>query len=1376
MTSIQQTPKTDDELIRCSGDLITFSLSTSKPKKGNAFLRTNLAHSKIHRREIIDCVEFDKPRLDADWYDIKMVKLSETNFSITLPLIEIGTFSAKTFFKEQNNEKILWPDGENVKIKVEPAHTIAANSIYTAFIRQFKNSNRIDKKNSSHSSGTFRNFINQLDLIINIMGFKNIQLLPIHPVPTSFAKMGEYGSPFAVLDLKNVNPAYAEFDKSATPMQQFEELVDAIHLRNAKIFLDIPINHTGWASWLQIHHPEWYIHNPDGTFKSPGAWGVVWEDLSELDYKHKKLWEHMADVFLFWCRRGVDGFRCDAGYMIPSPVWEYIVAKVREEFPNTIFMLEGLGGKISVTERLLTKADLNWAYSELFQNYDRSQIENYLPSCITRSEKKGLQIHFAETHDNCRLAAKSKQYAKLRTAIAALFSQNGGFGITAGVEWFATEKIDVHQLNSLNWDAEENQIDFIKKLNNILINQPAFFDGAKLKMIQQGEHNGIVLLRQTENDNETILIVANLDDQNESFISWLTEQYPKTDFFDLISEREIIAENLGALSGFYAKPGEIFCLAISNSKYNTSIIENQRFKEKALSIINYQAGNTFDLSFTELQKKPENFISKITNLPVSLCVTKWNYPQDLKRKVVVPTSHFLLLQSEFPFNVKVFDEEKVLKSESSLLAEKNFVLLTPDTFSENKEHLLKFTFYKQEKAEHVESKILVLSHNKNITLKSRYSKKDVLHKNAYALLTNGRGAMAQVRGEWAVLKSKYDSFLAANLHPDCPVDRHVLFTRCRAWIVCSDYSCEINIDNLVYFEKISNNSAKWRFTLPVGQGKTVDLDIILEMLEGKNISIVKFCRLQSTKNVDCKLNSKTPVKIIVRPDIENRCFHHVTKAYTGLEKEFPESVKSEEKGFSFSPPKKPAFKMTASKGKFVVEPEWKYMVHLEEETERNLEDHTDLFSPGYFSFGLNDRENVKISAGTIETMTARNTHVISLETIENHQIINSIKQFIVKRDDSLTVIAGYPWFLDWGRDTLIALRGIISAGFVSEAKDILKQFAKFEKNGTLPNMIRGDDQSDRDTSDAPLWFFVACSDYIKTTGENNFVDEICGKRTIREVLESIIENYITGTPNGIKMDEKSGLIFSPSHFTWMDTNHPAGSPREGYPIEIQSLWYFALEFYFKISEEKKYKKLSEKVEISISELFTQSQNNCLSDCLHANSNTPAQLADPDDAIRSNQLFAVTLGAVKDKKLCEKIISASEQLLIPGAIRSLADVPVSHPLPVFRNGELLNDPVNPYFGNYTGDEDTQRKAAYHNGTAWTWPFPSFAEALLITYGDKASDTAKSILLSSQEIIEKGCILQIPEILDGNFPHALKGCGAQAWGITELYRLLKSTYLI
>jgi glycosidase len=103
----------------------------------------------------------------------------------------------------------------------------------------------------------------------------------------------------------------------------------------------------------------------------------------------------MADVFITWCRRGVDGFRCDAGYMIPVAAWRYIVAKVRDQYPDTIFLLEGLGGKISVSRDILNRANFNWAYSELFQNYDRNQIEAYLPGANEISASDGITVHFA---------------------------------------------------------------------------------------------------------------------------------------------------------------------------------------------------------------------------------------------------------------------------------------------------------------------------------------------------------------------------------------------------------------------------------------------------------------------------------------------------------------------------------------------------------------------------------------------------------------------------------------------------------------------------------------------------------------------------------------------------------------------------------------------------------------------------------------------------------------------------------------------------------------------------------------------------------------------------------------------------------------------
>ena len=157
-------------------------------------------------------------------------------------------------------------------------------------------------------------------------------------------------------------------------MTSFANSPAAAHALGARVFLDIVINHTGWGAVLQENHPEFFLRNPDGAFVSPGAWGVTWEDLVELKQDDVALWDIIADALLTWCRRGVDGFRCDAGYKIPVPAWQYIIARVQEEFPETIFLLEGLGGSWEATETLLTEGGMQWAYSELFQNYSGREV------------------------------------------------------------------------------------------------------------------------------------------------------------------------------------------------------------------------------------------------------------------------------------------------------------------------------------------------------------------------------------------------------------------------------------------------------------------------------------------------------------------------------------------------------------------------------------------------------------------------------------------------------------------------------------------------------------------------------------------------------------------------------------------------------------------------------------------------------------------------------------------------------------------------------------------------------------------------------------------------------------------------------------------
>ena len=518
-----QDPSPNDFLLKWRGDRLAVTLTLDAPRKGRAAFRTNIGHARVRRREIIAETERGETPMARAWTDIPLPEVAPGVFRADIPLDEVGVFSGKACFFPEGSNVPEWPEGRNTHIKVESAETRKNNSIYTVFPRQF---------------GSFREIVRRLPLIMDTMGFRLIQTLPPFPVPTTYAVMGEYGCPFAALDFYSVDPAMAEFDEYATPLDQFRELIDAVHARRGLFLVDLPANHTGWASTLQTHHPDWFHREADGHFVSPGAWGVKWADLVELEYSHPELRAYMADVFLFWCRNGVDGFRCDAGYMIPAETWEYIVARVREEYPDTIFMLEGLGGDLRVTDRLLAESNLDWAYSEVFQTYDRGAFEWYLPGAIARSEKYGTLVHFAETHDNDRLAKGGETYAKLRVQLSALLSWQGAWGMANGVEWFCREKIDVHGKNDLNWGAKSNMVELIAKLNFILATQPSFEGASHLEIVTRGDGNTLAVVREKAG-LPPVLVLANLDCQKEAHVEWDLRRFPAGDAFDLITQRKV---------------------------------------------------------------------------------------------------------------------------------------------------------------------------------------------------------------------------------------------------------------------------------------------------------------------------------------------------------------------------------------------------------------------------------------------------------------------------------------------------------------------------------------------------------------------------------------------------------------------------------------------------------------------------------------------------------------------------------------------------------------------------------------------------------------------------------------------------------------------
>jgi starch synthase (maltosyl-transferring) len=178
--------------------------------------------------------------------------------------------------------------------------------------------------------------------------------------------------------------------------------------------------------------------------------------------------------------------------------------------------------------------------------------------------------------------------------------------------------------------------------------------------------------------------------------------------------------------------------------------------------------------------------------------------------------------------------------------------------------------------------------------------------------------------------------------------------------------------------------------------------------------------------------------------------------------------------------------------------------------------------------------------------------------------------------------------------------------------------------------------------------------------------------------------------------------------------------------------------------------------------------------LIAEKNTGANHADPDDALRSNCVIPIMLGLLRGPNARRCMENVIRHLIIPGALRSLAPLPVRRPLPIYGpDWRLLNDPHNPYWGRYEGDEDTQRKPAYHNGTAWTWTFPGACEAIARAwdFSPQAREAARTYLGSMEGLLATGCIGHLPEVLDADAPHTQRGCDSQAWSVTEALRVWK-----
>lgn len=368
------------------------------------------------------------------------------------------------------------------------------------------------------------------------------------------------------------------------------------------------------------------------------------------------------------------------------------------------------------------------------------------------------------------------------------------------------------------------------------------------------------------------------------------------------------------------------------------------------------------------------------------------------------------------------------------------------------------------------------------------------------------------------------------------------------------------------------------------------------------------------------------------------------------------------------------------------------------------------------------------------------------------ELVKSASQFVSRRESTngRTILAGYPFFEDWGRDTMIALPGVcISTGQYETAKEILRTFAVHERRGLMPNLFpEGGNEPLYNTVDAALLFINCVYLYYQAAGDRAFVQEMY------PVMERIIKAYREGTDYGIHMDE-DGLIQSGDglwQVTWMDVRvgDILPTPRHGKPVEINAYWYNALCIMDELAEtaDKKavYTQLKEKVKASFVDKFWMDDKKCLKDLV---SGTKA-----DAQIRCNQIWAVSLTFTmldpeKEQQVVETVF---EKLYTPYGIRT------------------LEQEDQEFHGLYQGKME-DRDMAYHQGTVWTFPLGAYYLAYLKV--NQYSPEAKGIVREQLEVMEaavrEGCIGQLPEIYDGENPTRSKGCFAQAWSVGEILRV-------
>ena len=634
------------------------------------------------------------------------------------------------------------------------------------------------------------------------------------------------------------------------------------------------------------------------------------------------------------------------------------------------------------------------------------------------------------------------------------------------------------------------------------------------------------------------------------------------------------------------------------------------------------------------------------------------------------------------------------------------------------------------------------------------------------LVTNGLGGFACGTVAHANTR-RYHALLVASLQP--PVQRVVMVAKVEVLLRyrgrAFELGCNEFADGTVAprgFELLSafaNEDGVPTWTYACGDAC---LEERVWMAADRNTTYLAFTLRSAAEAVDLEL----------RPLCTYRDYH--AHSHGGWNPE----VAQEERGCRVTafPGARP-YRLLIDRGDFHAEPDWHWNFFHRVEAERGLDATEDLFRPGTFKIRLEPGATVTLTA-TAESASEPVAAPLDKERKRRRSLLRAVPaaapewvrrltlaadQFIVRRATAsgelagTTVIAGYPWFSDWGRDTMIALPGLtLATGRLPEAAAILRTFAAHVSEGMLPNRFPdGGEKPEYNTVDATLWYFHALEAYLTATNDGALL------RELYPVLRDIIDWHRRGTRFAIHVDPEDGLLSAGEdgvQLTWMDAKVGdwVVTPRIGKPVEINALWHYALTRMaswgrtLKDRRAADYQASAAQAAASFAARFWHEAGGYLYDVIDGAEGCTDHLGRrADTSLRPNQIFAVSLGSgLLDPARARSVVDVcARELLTPVGLRSLA------------RGDSR------YAGRYAGDP-RGRDAAYHQGTVWSWLLGPFALAHYSVYGD--APHAQALLAGLAAHLDEACLGTVSEILDGDAPHRPRGCFAQAWSVSETLR--------